>query len=212
MKVDVALLHAPSVYDFRDRYLYASVISEVVPSLFVFDMIPYGFLTLATYLESGGYKVGIFNLASKMLRDRKFDVEKFVRNLRADVYGIDLHWLVHAHGAIEVARIVKEHHPDSKVVLGGLSSTFFRRELMARYPFIDAILLGDSTEVPFLKFLEEGPEQTPNVIWRDGDGRIRENPVTWVPKSLDDFPIDHKLLVRNLLRCCLLYTSDAADE
>ncbi len=201
MKVDVALLHAPSVYDFRERYLYASVISEVVPSLFVFDMIPYGFLTLATYLESGGYKVGIFNLASKMLRDRKFDVEKFVRNLRADVYGIDLHWLVHAHGAIEVARIVKEYHPDSKVVLGGLSSTFFRRELMARYPFIDAILLGDSTEVPFLKFLEEGPEQTPNVIWRDEDGRIRENPVTWVPKSLDDFPIDHKLLVRNLLRC-----------
>ncbi len=200
MKVDVALLHAPSVYDFRDRYLYAAVISEVVPSLFVFDMIPYGFLTLATYLSKRGYKVGIFNLAAKMLKDRRFDVEKFLKNLKADVYGIDLHWLVHAHGAIEVAKLVKRYHPDSKVVLGGLSSTFFRREIMSNYDFVDAILLGDSTEVPFLKYLEEGPSRTPNVIWRE-DGRIKENGISWVPESLDEFVIDHGVLVKNLMRC-----------
>ncbi len=200
MKVDVALIHAPSVYDFRDRYLYATVISEVVPSLFVFDMIPYGFLTLATYLSRRGYKVGIFNLASKMLRDREFDVEKFLKDLEADVYGIDLHWLVHAHGALEIARILKRYHPDSKVVLGGLSSTFFRREIMAGYDSVDAVLLGDSAEVPFLKFLEEGPSRTPNIIWRD-NGRIRENELSWIPDSLDEFIIDHGVLVKNLMRC-----------
>ncbi len=199
MKVDVALIHAPSVYDFRDRYLYAAVISEVVPSLFVFDMIPYGFLTLATYLTRRGYKVGIFNLASKMLRDGDFDVERFLKDLEAEVYGIDLHWLVHAHGAVEVARILKEHHPDSKVVLGGLSSTFFRREIMANYDFIDAVLLGDSTEIPFLRFLEEGPSSSPNVTWRE-DGRIRENGIRWVPDTLDEFVIDHRVLVKNLIR------------
>lgn len=200
MKVDIALLHPPSVYDFRDRYLYATMISEVVPSLFVFDMIPYGFLTLATYLTRKGYKVGIFNLASKMLRDRKFDVEKFLKDLEADVYGLDLHWLVHAHGSIEVARLVKRYHPDSKVVFGGLSSTFFRREIMAMYDFIDAILLGDSAELPLLMFLEEGPEKAPNIIWRDENGRIRENPISWVPDSLDDFLIDHSVLVKNIMR------------
>ncbi len=199
--MDIALLHAPSVYDFRDRYLYASIISEVVPSLFVFDMVPYGFLTLATYLERNGYKVGIYNVASKMLRDRKFDVERFVENLDADIYGIDLHWLVHAHGSIEIAKIVKKYHPDSKIVLGGLSSTFFRHEIITRYDFIDAILLGDSTELPFLKFAKEGPENTPNIIWRDKTGKIRENPIEWVPNSLDEFQIDHKFLVKNLMRC-----------
>ncbi len=200
MKVDVALIHAPSVYDFRDRYLYATVVSEVVPSLFVFDMIPYGFLTLATYLTERGYRVGIFNLASKMLRDKGFDVDKFLRNLEAEVYGVDLHWLVHAHGALEIARILKKHHPDSKVVLGGLSSTFFRKEIMSSYDFVDAILLGDSTEVPFLKFLEEGPSKAPNIIWRDG-GKIRENEIAWIPEILDEFVIDHEVLVKNLMRC-----------
>ncbi|MDK2372088.1 MAG: TIGR04190 family B12-binding domain/radical SAM domain protein [Candidatus Korarchaeota archaeon] len=198
--MDVALIHAPSVYDFRDRYLYATVISEVVPSLFVFDMVPYGFLTLATYLSRRGYKVGIFNLASKMLRDREFNVEKFLKDLEADVYGIDLHWLVHAHGALEIARILKRYHPGSKVVLGGLSSTFFRREIMTSYNTVDAILLGDSTEVPFLKFLEEGPSRAPNVIWRD-NGRIRENKLGWIPDNLDEFIVDHGVLVKNLMRC-----------
>ncbi len=201
MKVDIALIHAPSVYDFRDRYLYASIISEVVPSLFVFDMIPYGFLTLATYLERNGYKVGVYNLASKMLRDKSFDVERLLKDLDAEVYGVDLHWLVHAHGSIKVAKIIKKYHPDSKIVLGGLSSTFFRHEIMKRYNFIDAILLGDSTELPFLKFMREGPENAPNIIWRDETGKIRDNPITWVPESLDEFQIDHKFLVKNLMRC-----------
>ncbi len=201
LKVDIALIHAPSVYDFRDRYSYASIISEVVPSLFVFDMIPYGFLTLATYLERSGYKVGIYNLASKMLRDRNFNVGRFIEGLDADIYGIDLHWLVHAHGSIEVARIIRKYHPDSKIVLGGLSSTFFRHEIIKKYDFINAILLGDSTELPFLRFAREGPENTPNIIWRNKEGKIRENPIIWVPESLDDFQIDHKFLVKNLMRC-----------
>ncbi len=199
MKLDVALIHAPSVYDFRERIVYASIISEVVPSLYVFDMMPYGFLTLASYLEKKGYKVGTFNLASKMLRDQKFDVKSFLRKIEADIYGIDLHWLVHAHGSIEIAKIVKELHPDSKVVLGGLSATYFWHYIMRNYEYIDVIFLGDSAELPLLKFLEGGPEEAPNVVWRDGD-RIRNNGISWIPEVLDDFVVDHSYMVRNFIR------------
>lgn len=199
MRIDVALIHPPSVYDFRRNPSYTCMISEVIPSNYVFDMIPYGFLTLATYLEKHGYDVAIFNLAAKMIRDDRFDVRSYLKSVQADIYGIDLHWMVHAHGSIEVARIVKELHPESKVILGGLSSTYFGREIMRSYPFIDAIVTGDSGEVPLLKYLEDGPERSPNMIWRE-DGRIRENTISWVPDSLDEFQIDHGILVRNLKR------------
>ncbi|MEM0016912.1 MAG: TIGR04190 family B12-binding domain/radical SAM domain protein [Candidatus Korarchaeum sp.] len=199
MKLDLALIHPPSVYDFRRAFSYAYMISEVIPSSYVFDMIPYGFLTIATYLERHGFDVAVFNLAAKMLRDERFDVESYLRGLEADAFGIDLHWMVHAQGAIEIARIIKKHHPDSKVILGGLSSTIFRREIMGSYPFIDAIIMGDSGELPLLRYMEEGPEGAPNIIWREGV-RIRENPISWVPDSLDDFQIDHEFLLRNLRR------------
>jgi len=196
LSLDVALIHPPSVYDFRESPSYASMISEVIPSMYVFDMMPYGFLTLATYLERNGLNVAIFNVAAKMLKDRSFDFEKYIRRIEADLFGIDLHWAVHAQGAMEIARIIKEIHPESKVVLGGLSSTYFRYEVI-RYPFIDAILTGDSAELPLLRYIEEGPEKTPNVIWKDG-GRIRENPLSWIPESLDGFEIDHEFLLRNV--------------
>jgi len=199
LRLDVALIHPPSVHDFRKLPSYACMISEVIPSHQIFDMIPYGFLTLATHLERSGFEVGIFNLAAKMLRDESFDVEGYLRNIEADTFGIDFHWMVHAQGAIELARIIKRIHPNSKVVLGGLSSTLFRREIMELYPFIDAIILGDSGEIPLVRYLEEGPERAPNVIWREND-RVRENPISWVPDSLDEFQIDHGFLLRNMRR------------
>ena len=33
-------------------------------------------------------------------------------------FGIDLHWLPHCHGSIEVARVVKKLHPKTPVIFG----------------------------------------------------------------------------------------------
>ena len=42
--LDVALLHAPSVYDFRKMgYVHYGPISDVIPSKPIFDMYPAGF-------------------------------------------------------------------------------------------------------------------------------------------------------------------------
>jgi hypothetical protein len=57
-----------------------------------------------------------------------------------------------------VARIVKKYHPLSKPVVGGLSASYYWRELF-QYPEIDYVLRGYSTEeekynrTPFLTFL-----------------------------------------------------------
>ena len=63
------------------------------------------------------------------------------------MFGIDLHWLPHAHGALAIAEIVKRLHPDAKMLFGGFSSSYYHEELI-RYPQVDLVLRGDSTEEP----------------------------------------------------------------
>ena len=72
-----------------------------------------------------GLRVRIVNLAVRMLQDPHFDVERYLAKLNPAAFGIDLHWLPHAHGAIEIARVVKRLHPRTPVIFGGFSSTYF---------------------------------------------------------------------------------------
>ena len=97
---DLILLHPPSVYDFREKTILFGPISDLVPSSPIFDMYPVGFASIAEYLEEAGYGVRIVNLAARMLMDKDFNVEKTLQKQKAPVFGIDLHWLPHAHGAI----------------------------------------------------------------------------------------------------------------
>ncbi len=214
---DLALFHAPSVYDFRKAFTFKSFISEVIPSFSVFDMYPYGFLTIATWLSHRGYKVGLFNLAAKMMLDRNYDPLKTIRQVKAKVYGIDLHWLVHAHGAVEVARLIKEEHPDSLVVFGGISSTYYWRELLD-YDFVDAVILGDSTEHLIEKFLDRVDKgQEPNVkgVAYKWNGRVKFTGLPEPVISLDQFKIDHNLLVKLAIKerdLCLISPYSAFIE
>ena len=205
MSTDLILLHAPSVYDFRKKTILYGPVSDLIPPSPVFEMYPIGLTSIAEYLEGAGYQVRIVNLAVRMLRDRKFDAETFVRRLKARVFGIDLHWMVHCHGAIEMAKIVKKWHPEAKVIFGGFSSTYFYKELL-EYPEIDYVLRGDSTEEPFRQLMDciknNGElEKIPNLAWRDSQGTIHENPFCHVPADLSDVMVNHYgNVVRSVIR------------
>ncbi len=195
MPVDLVLLHPPSVYDFRQKTILYGPVSDLIPSSSMFEMYPIGFTSIAEYLEDRGYRVRIINLAVRMLSDNKFDAEALIRRLEAPVFGIDLHWLVSSHGAIEVARIVKKCHPKARVVMGGLSSSYFYKELI-QYPEIDYVLRGDSTEEPLRQLMDcitqkRPPEDVPNLVWRDKKGKIRENPFSHVPNDLSNVMVSY---------------------
>ncbi len=203
--MDLLLLHPPSVYDFRERATLYGPVSDMVPSSVMFELYPIGFLTMAGYLEDHGKRVRIANLALKMLRSRRFDVPRFLSEQRPKLIGIDLHWMPHAHGAIEIARLAKAAHPDVPVVFGGLSSSYFHRDLLA-YPEVDFVLRGDSTEAPLLQLLEHlegsGPalRDIPNLAWRDEAGRIQTNALTYMPSTLDGVDVRPDVLVEMAMR------------
>ena len=82
MKTDLILIHAPSVYDFREKSIMFGPMSDLVPSTPIFEMYPIGFLTMANYLVRRGLRVRIVNLAYRMLDDKNFDVERFIKRVR----------------------------------------------------------------------------------------------------------------------------------
>jgi B12-binding domain/radical SAM domain protein len=203
-KPDLVILHPPSVYDFRRQPKLYGPVSEVVPSTPVFEMYPFGFATLAQHLESKGFRTRIVNLALRMINDPSFDAEGFIGSLRSGAFGIGLHWLCHAQGAIELARVVKRQHPHTPVILGGLSASYYHEQAM-EYPEVDYVLRGDSTEAPLadlLFCLREGrePLEVPNLTWRDVSGAVRVNPLSHVPETMELRPIDHTFMVRAVLR------------
>ena len=53
-QADLVLLHAPSVYDFRQKSILYGPVSDLVPSTPVFEMYPIGLTTIAEYLERHG--------------------------------------------------------------------------------------------------------------------------------------------------------------
>ena len=204
MGTDIVFIHAPTVYDFRKKPIFYGPVSDVVPSSPVFEMYPIGFMTMSSHLEAAGFKTRIVNIAVQMLNDKKLDVERLIEKLDAKVYAIDLHWMPHCHGSIEIAKIVKKYHPDAIVEFGGFSSSYFYEDLIQR-PYIDMVMRGDSTELPHVKLmqvLQDGGnlEDVPNLTWKDKDGRIHVNPVTNIPDDLDWCMFDYGTMIKCTLR------------
>jgi B12-binding domain/radical SAM domain protein len=202
---DFILLHPPSLYDFRKLPGIHGPISDVVPSTPIFEMYPIGFASLSEYLERHGVRVRIINVALKMLKDERLDVEQLIRKLKPVAFGLDLHWMAHVQGALALAEIIKRHHPQVPVILGGFSATYYHEEILRQYPFIDFVVRGDSTEKPVLELLRaikqgKGFEPIPNLTWRDVQGNIRVNPLTVVPETLDDITIDYRHIMKKVVR------------
>lgn len=203
-KADLVLLHAPSVYDFRTSSIMYGPVSDLVPSSPIFEMYPLGFTTIAEYMERHGLYVRLVNLAVLMLSRPDFDVERAIQKLDPVAFGIDLHWAPHAHGSIEIARLCKKYHPDTPVVFGGFTASYFHEE-MAAYDCVDYVVRGDSTEEPFTRLmyaLKRGGsvEDIPNLTYKDASGAVVANPLEHVPDTFDHVNLDYSFSMRSVIR------------
>ena len=203
-RIDLVLLHAPSVYDFRERSIMFGPVSDMVPSTPIFEMYPLGFTTMAEYMERHGIRVRIVNLAVLMLNKPNFDVEAYLEKLDPVAFGIDLHWLPHAHGSVEVARVLKKLHPKTPVIFGGLSATYFHEELIT-YDAVDYVVRGDSTEEPMTRLMKAlkgggGIADLPNVTWKDASGAVVVNELSWVPSDMNAISLDYSFAMKSVIR------------
>jgi B12-binding domain/radical SAM domain protein len=187
---DLVLLHPPAVYDFRKKPLFPGALGAGVEQV-QFTKVPIGMLSIADYLDRHGYKVIVDNLGDRMVESPTFDVIRHLKSMDARVFGIGLHFQHHSQGAIEIARLCKELHPESMVVLGGLTATRFHQEIIQKYPFIDAVIRGEA-EKPFLEFMDALKKNakitpTPNLTYRDAKSEIAVTQLMPPSQNLDEF-------------------------
>jgi clorobiocin biosynthesis protein CloN6 len=188
---DLFLLHAPSVYDFRERddmlFAYLSD-SDSVNVTSVYEMYPIGWFSIKQRLAEHGFDAKIVNVAALMLMYPELDVKRLLGRLEAPVFGFDLHWMTQCHGAVELAAVLKQVHPDALTVFGGISATYYAEELI-RYPAVDVVVQGYDTLEPVTELVGQvvrgGRDfgSVPNLLYKDAGGEVVASGFTHKPAA-----------------------------
>lgn len=190
LQLDILFVHAPAYFDFRNEskiyFPYLSTSGDV-PITPLYEYYPMGFNTLKRFLSDKGHIVDILNLCSLLLKYPDVDIERLLKQVETKVVGIDLQWMVHVQGSLEVAALIKKLHPHTKIVFGGISSSFYSNELV-RYPCVDMVMRGYDTHVPMAQLMEafsSGHDfgSVPNLLWKDKKGQVHDNPLSYMPSN-----------------------------
>ena len=191
LEADLFLLHAPSVYDFRERddmlFAYLSD-SDSVNVTSIYEMYPIGWFSIKQRLADHGFDTKIVNVASLMLQYPALDVRRLLRGLEAPIFGFDLHWMTQCNGAIELAAVLKQEHPDALTIFGGISATYYAKQLIT-YPSVDVVVQGYDTLDPVTelvaKVVRGGSRDfgsIPNLLYKT-DGEIQSSGFTHKPAA-----------------------------
>jgi clorobiocin/coumermycin A biosynthesis protein CloN6/CouN6 len=191
LEADLFLLHAPSVYDFRERddmlFAYLSD-SDSVNVTSIYEMYPIGWFSIKQRLADHGFDTKIVNVASLMLQYPELDVRRLLRGLEAPIFGFDLHWMTQCNGAIELAAVLKQEHPDALTIFGGISATYYAKQLIT-YPSVDVVVQGYDTLDPVTELVAavvRGGSRDfgsiPNLLYKV-DGDVRSSGFTHKPTA-----------------------------
>jgi clorobiocin biosynthesis protein CloN6 len=189
LHADLVLMHAPAFFDFRNRRdIYFPFLGTAgdVPITPLYEYFPIGFKMLHKFLSERGHSVSIVNLSTILLRYPAIDVTRLIDSIDARLIGIDLHWMVHVQGSLEVACRIKSRQHEVPIVFGGISSTYYANELI-QYRFIDFVMRGYDTLEPMhqlLQSLKAGSpslSEVPNLVWKAADGRVERNDFSHKP-------------------------------
>jgi clorobiocin/coumermycin A biosynthesis protein CloN6/CouN6 len=190
LEADLFLLHAPSVYDFRERddmlFAYLSD-SDSVNVTSIYEMYPIGWFSIKQRLADHGLDAKIVNVASLMLMYPELDVRRLLRGLEAPIFGFDLHWMTQCQGAIELAAALKQEHPDALTIFGGISATYYASQLIT-YPSVDVVVQGYDTLDPVTELVARVSRGSrdfssiPNLLYKV-DGEVRASGFTHKPAT-----------------------------
>jgi len=191
--LDAVLFHPPrSMPAYRKEIpLLGSIFSRLKNEIAVpeYSVMPMGLISLASILEKEGLEAKVVNLGLKYQLKPSLNIERYIKSLNAKVFAVSFNWVFHANSALEIARTCKRLHPNSLVIIGGLTATWFAEEIMRKHLFIDAVLLGECEEsiVKFVKnYKGKRLDGVDGIFFRD-ESRLKINPIKAPPKSLDTY-------------------------
>ncbi len=200
-KPELVLLYPPDIYDFRKKLRIVSPIREfqAAPG----GSYPVDLAHLGEYLDRNGVPSLVRNLAGDMAAERGFDVPAYIGGHSPLAFLVHMPRIAQVQGALEIARICKQEHPGVPVVMCGFAASYFCRELVD-LPEVDFVIRGDSPEEP-LRMLMDGLRarvqfsEIPNLAYSSRAGSC-ENPLDYVPASLEHLGSPHAFLVKSAFK------------
>jgi len=153
---------------------------KILKCLLIHDGTPImasGLPAMAAFLRTNGFDCEVLNLYSEKKKnpDATIEIEKTIKEF--DLIGISIHWFYQAPSAIDLARRIKNIFHDSFIVLGGFTASFFAKEIISEWDFIDGVIMGDG-EIPLLRLCKEisrgnrNFNDVPNLVYRKKNGKI----------------------------------------
>ena len=129
-------------------------------------------LQLGSFLRQHGLDVRVEPLVGADWQDR---LERALSTWKPRWAAISCKWWDTVYGATEVARYIRENHPQVKLVTGGQTASSFAEEIVHKTHF-DAVITGDG-EVPLTHLVKGKPDC--NVVLRH-DGTVSCLPQKYV--------------------------------
>ncbi len=190
--MDVLFVHCPK---FKNYY-------RPIGDYIFINYMPMGVLALADFLTREGYKTEVVHLGVEWIEDKGFSLIDYIAQEKPKIVAFTLHWHPQSYEVLERAKKVKEVFPEIFILLGGLTASFYHREIMERFPWVDAIIRGEG-EIPLLQLaaaiIRGGVLETaPNLTWRQGD-KVSENPLDYAASQdiLDGLRFTNFSLLKN---------------
>lgn len=174
---------------------------------------PLAIVALGSYLEANDvpvelidiemdFGVGIAPDARRAVHKR---VGKYLRDHAEEIgwVGISLHSNLN-HGLNQGVELIADIHaeaPDLPIVIGGYFATSNYKELLEKYPFVKAAVLGNGeyASLDISRRLARGEsfpsDEIPNLAWRE-EGKIKTTPT--MPMPLEGLPVYDFSLFRNI--------------
>jgi anaerobic magnesium-protoporphyrin IX monomethyl ester cyclase len=150
---------------------------------------PLGLLYLAARMEEVGHRVVLADL--QLSRAPMRSLRRALGRSSPSVVGITS-FSLNFHSAARILRAVKRDYPQAVTVWGGPHVTFDDEGVLARHPWVDAVVRGEGEEalVAIAGRVERGRglEGVPGVSWRGPGGEVHRNAPQPFRNDLDALP------------------------
>ena len=164
--LDCLIIHTPK---FKNYY-------KPVGQFMWVNYMPLGLLGIADYLDRNGINTRVLHQGVEKMNRDSWKLEESLNSSDPPVIALSLHWHYQAHDVMETCKTIRKLLPNSYIVLGGSTASFFHDEIVRDFDCVDAVIRGDA-EVPLLeivKKVKEGKRDlsgVPNLTWRANKGR-----------------------------------------
>lgn len=148
------------------------------------SMPPLGLLSIAAFAERAGFTVRILDLHVERWTIAQF--EDYLRTIRPRVAGITM-MTATAIAANRVAQIVRRHHENATIVVGGVHAESMPTECL-RNSAIDIVVRGDGEETFNQLLAGVARHSIRGISYRRGNNAVH-NPAADVIADLDSLPM-----------------------